>query len=115
MNNAASVIAISCVGDFVLTMIVFIVTVVATGISFALFMNADKGAWILPVVICLIVNVIIISITFSVFQITIDTLFICFCEDSVINDGMSRPYCMSRGLMEFVENSKKLYGNQNRQ
>ncbi|KAH0819489.1 hypothetical protein GEV33_003302 [Tenebrio molitor] len=94
MNNAASVIAISCVGDFVLTMIVFIVTVVATGISFALFMNADKGAWILPVVICLIVNVIIISITFSVFQITIDTLFICFCEDSVINDGMSRPYCI---------------------
>lgn len=64
----------------------------------------------------------------------IDTIFICFCEDCEKNDGISRPYFMSRGLMvriscngrisiiisyraiyekkscliqEFVENSKK--------
>lgn len=39
---------------------------------------------------------------------TIDTLFLCFCEDSEQNDGISRPYYMSRGLLEFVENSKKV-------
>ncbi|RZC36195.1 Choline transpo domain containing protein, partial [Asbolus verrucosus] len=38
---------------------------------------------------------------------TVDTLFICFCEDSVLNDGMSKPYYMSKGLKQFVENSKK--------
>lgn len=38
---------------------------------------------------------------------TIDTIFICFCEDCERNDGISRPYYMSRGLMEFVQNSKK--------
>lgn len=37
----------------------------------------------------------------------IDTIFICFCEDSEQNDGISKPYYMSRNLMEFVENSKK--------
>lgn len=38
----------------------------------------------------------------------IDTIFLCFCEDCEKNDGMSRPYYMSRGLMSFVENSKKI-------
>lgn len=38
---------------------------------------------------------------------TIDTIFICFCEDCERNDGISRPYYMSRGLMQFVQNSKK--------
>lgn len=38
---------------------------------------------------------------------TIDTIFICFCEDCDRNDGISKPYYMSRGLMQFVQNSKK--------
>lgn len=29
----------------------------------------------------------------------IDTIFICFCEDCEKNDGINRPYFMSRGLM----------------
>lgn len=38
---------------------------------------------------------------------TIDTIFICFCEDCEQNDGITRPYYMSRSLMEFIQNSKK--------
>lgn len=41
---------------------------------------------------------------------TIDTIFLCFCEDFELNDGMSRPYYMSRGLMEFVETTKNALG-----
>ena len=37
----------------------------------------------------------------------IDTIFLCFCEDSERNDGITKPYYMSVGLMEFVENSSK--------
>lgn len=29
----------------------------------------------------------------------IDTIFLCFCEDCEQNDGISKPYYMSRGLM----------------
>ena len=29
----------------------------------------------------------------------IDTIFICFCEDSDRNDGIDKPYFMSKGLM----------------
>lgn len=38
---------------------------------------------------------------------TIDTIFLCFCEDCERNNGLSRPYYMSQGLMEFVQNSKQ--------
>jgi solute carrier family 44 protein 1 (choline transporter-like protein) len=42
----------------------------------------------------------------------IDTIFLCFCEDSDRNDGISRPYFMSTGLMvrwsynNYAENRK---------
>jgi hypothetical protein len=34
-----------------------------------------------------------------VFQMCIDTIFLCFCEDSERNDGITKPYYMSRNLM----------------
>lgn len=37
----------------------------------------------------------------------IDTIFLCFCEDCERNDGLTRPYYMSTGLMDFVEKSKQ--------
>ena len=36
---------------------------------------------------------------FHVFQMAVDTIFLCFCEDSDRNDGENRPYFMSVGLM----------------
>ena len=33
------------------------------------------------------------------FQITIDTIFLCFCEDCERNDGVTKPYFMSKNLM----------------
>ncbi|RZC36197.1 choline transporter-like protein 1, partial [Asbolus verrucosus] len=109
LTNAASVIAINSVGDFVLGMVIFVLLCISTGISVTLFMSTEHF-WF-PSVICFFINIVIISFTFAIFETTIDTLFICFCEDKVINDGLSKPYYMSRGLMEFVENSKKVYGN----
>lgn len=38
---------------------------------------------------------------------TIDTIFLCFCEDCEQNDGVSKAYFMSRDLMKFVHDSKK--------
>jgi hypothetical protein len=38
---------------------------------------------------------------------TVDTIFICFCEDITENDGASRPYFMSTELMNVM---KKLKG-----
>lgn len=46
---------------------------------------------------------------------TIDTIFICFCEDCELNDGITKPYFMSRGLMEFVQNSKDVLAIKDKQ
>lgn len=35
----------------------------------------------------------------TVYEMAIDTIFLCFCEDCEQNDGISKPYYMSRGLM----------------
>lgn len=39
---------------------------------------------------------------------TIETIFLCFCEDYGKNNGESKPYHMSRNLMEFIEKSRNL-------
>lgn len=38
----------------------------------------------------------------TVFEMTLDTIFICFCVDCEENDGTSRPYFMSRKMMEVM-------------
>ena len=35
----------------------------------------------------------------GIYEMTIDTIFLCFCEDCDRNDGISKPYYMSKGLM----------------
>ena len=37
----------------------------------------------------------------------VDTIFICFCEDSEMNDGVRKPYFMSKSLMVSSELSEK--------
>lgn len=43
---------------------------------------------------------------------TIDTIFLCFCEDCEENNGVDKPYFMSRKLMEvFMELKHAAGGN----
>lgn len=44
---------------------------------------------------------------FSVYGMTIDTIFACFCEDCETNDGIDRPYFMSKNMMQLMRFSTK--------
>ena len=59
------------------------------------------------------VGAFIVADTFlDVFGMAIDTLFLCFCVDSDKNDGVDKPYYMSKDLMvsdEFYHMSKMFY------
>jgi hypothetical protein len=46
----------------------------------------------------------------TVFEMTVDTIFVCFCEDCEVNDGMTQPFFMSRGLMEVMQELKGAAG-----
>jgi hypothetical protein len=53
----------------------------------------------------LIVNIIF---QFSVYDMSLDTMLLCFCEDSSRNDGSAeKPYFMSDSLKHFVDNHHK--------
>jgi hypothetical protein len=41
---------------------------------------------------------------------TVDTIFISFCDDLDKNNGMDRPYYMSRELMEAMQEAKQIAG-----
>jgi hypothetical protein len=41
---------------------------------------------------------------------TVDTIFISFCDDCEENNGMDRPYYMSRELMEVMMEMKHVAG-----
>ncbi|XP_072754368.1 choline transporter-like protein 1 isoform X1 [Anoplolepis gracilipes] len=107
-SNILRVAAINSVGDFVLFLgKVFVVTLtVVTGVYLMQKKDGLTHPWI-PITLAGIFAFLVAHCFISIYEMIIDTIFLCFCEDCEKNDGISRPYFMSRGLMEFVENSKK--------
>ena len=53
----------------------------------------------LPLLIAGIGSFIVADTFLDVFGMAIDTLFLCFCVDSDKNDGVAKPYYMSKELM----------------
>ncbi|KAJ8033653.1 Choline transporter-like protein 3 [Holothuria leucospilota] len=108
VSNALRVAAINSVGDFLLLLAKITVTagVIAIGIEF-FQENPDVNFYAVPIAVAAIFAFIVSHIFLSVYEMTIDTLLICFCEDCEMNDGLSQPYFMSRNLMNFVDNAKK--------
>ncbi|XP_076639514.1 choline transporter-like protein 1 isoform X2 [Colletes latitarsis] len=111
-NNILRVAAINSVGDFVLFLgkvLVVTLTVVA-GIYLVQKKEGLHHPWV-PIALAGVFAFLVAHCFISIYEMVIDTIFICFCEDYAKNDGVGRPYFMSRGLMEFVENSKKALQN----
>ncbi|KAF0310012.1 Choline transporter-like protein 1 [Amphibalanus amphitrite] len=107
-RNALRVAAINSIGDFVLFLGKAAVTVSTVFIGLEIMKGRPDVPGKYVVVAIGGVFAYIISYTFiSIYEMAIDALFICFCEDCELNDGVSKPYYMSKGLMELVQNSKK--------
>nr|XP_015840944.1 PREDICTED: choline transporter-like protein 1 isoform X2 [Tribolium castaneum] len=103
-KNAVSMIALNYVGDFILAITQFVLIAISTGIAYLFFMDKPYLTFI-----SFVINIIIVFVLFSTFQTTVDTLFICFCEDKLCSNGVSKPYRMPKNLMKFVNDSQKLY------
>ncbi|XP_044255980.1 choline transporter-like protein 1 [Tribolium madens] len=110
--NALSTIAVNSVGDFVLGMSKVLI-VVATVLVGTLMADPSIEHFWAAILISAIVTAIIADCFFAVFETAIDTIFLCFCEDSCMNDGTERPYYMSVNLMQYVEEAKKTANQKN--
>lgn len=107
-ENALRVLAINSVGDFVLLLGKVLVVAVTVALGVELLQRKERvhHAWV-PLVLAGVVAFLVAHCFVTVYEMTIDTIFLCFCEDCERNDGVGRPYFMSRTLMQFVQDSKR--------
>ncbi|XP_076320021.1 choline transporter-like protein 1 isoform X3 [Tachypleus tridentatus] len=107
-SNVLRVAAINSLGDFILLLGKVGVAVATAFAGLEIIKNKEdlQHNWV-PVTVGCIFAFLISHCFLGVYEMAIDTLFLCFCEDCERNDGVEKPYYMSSGLMVFVENSKK--------
>ncbi|XP_071954060.1 choline transporter-like protein 1 isoform X2 [Antedon mediterranea] len=114
VSNALRVAAINCVGDFVLFLGKLGVAGL-TALSGILILecvgdhsSVSYTSLAVPLLVGAVFAYLITCAFISIYEMTIDSLLICFCEDTRVNDGSpAKPYFMESGLMEFVSNSSK--------
>ncbi|KAK9892587.1 hypothetical protein WA026_020969 [Henosepilachna vigintioctopunctata] len=106
ISNAINLIAINSIGDLILATAMSFIILLSIGAGILLSMATEVENYSPVAVVCAIIAIIVTLVFFSSLKATIDCLFICFCEDTTLNDGMARPYFMSKSLMKFIEDSK---------
>ncbi|XP_050737669.1 choline transporter-like protein 1 isoform X2 [Eriocheir sinensis] len=108
VNNALRVAAINSVGAFVLLLTKLAIVAVTVAIGYFILRTKHELTYLwVPLLVTAVFSYFIAHCFISVYEMCIDTLFLCFCEDCERNDGIERPYFMNRGLMAFVENNRK--------
>ncbi|XP_045462811.1 choline transporter-like protein 1 [Harmonia axyridis] len=108
VSNAENVIAINSIGDFVLAMAQILLIIVGTAIACLIAKATGNEQWAIIGSLCFCLITYMVISFFGIFEATIDSIFMCFCEDSLLNDGMARPYFMSKELRKIIEKSKGL-------
>ncbi|XP_070556799.1 choline transporter-like protein 1 isoform X2 [Ptychodera flava] len=107
--NALRVAAINSVGDFCLFLGKLAVVAATAVIGVEVFFKdlEDVHYEAIPIALACVFAFIISHTFLSVYEMTIDTIFICFCEDCEMNDGVTKPYFMSMDLMTYVDNASE--------
>lgn len=60
----------------------------------------------IPLIVGIIFALLIAHCFVTVFEMSVDTIFLCFCIDLEENDGTTRPYFMSDGLRKVIMDMK---------
>jgi len=116
VQNSVRIATINSVGDFLLFIAKIAVTAITLIISlFMLRVPYEDIQQIRPsqtvaLLIVGIVSYLIAHCFFTVYEMVIDALMVCFCKDCEENDGSaSRPYYMSQSLRQFIDESEKTH------
>ncbi|KAJ1528839.1 hypothetical protein ONE63_007213 [Megalurothrips usitatus] len=107
-TNALRVAAINSVGDFVLWLgkALVVIATVLIGVEMLQAKEGIQHVWV-PLGLAGLFAFLVSHCFLTVYEMVIDTIFLCFCEDCEQNDGISKPYYMSKDLMEYVEDTKR--------
>ncbi|XP_058129739.1 choline transporter-like 2 isoform X2 [Anopheles ziemanni] len=106
-RNVLRVIALDKVMGFLFFLSKLVLSCGMASVTYVLFesdiLPTTLNFSFVPAVLVFIGTFIIASIFFSVYSVAVDTLFLCFLEDSERNDGSpERPFYMSKGLLKIL-------------
>ncbi|CAH1734111.1 unnamed protein product [Chironomus riparius] len=109
-RNIVDVIALNNFGDLVLFICRLLIVLIAGFVGYGMLDSPDTRDNMYPPLILGIVFAFLIAHCFvTVFEMTIDTIFICYCIDCEENDGDLNPYhmsdCLKKILMDMKEHS----------
>jgi len=108
-GNLLRVTALNCVSGFVIFLGKLFVCIFTTLIAFAVLRHQfdSVGDYVIPTIAIAILAYAISVAFFGVFDMAIDTLLLCFCEDCEKNNGADRPYYMSDALKAHIDSQHK--------
>lgn len=117
MRNVVRVVVIDKVTDFLLFIGKLVIVAGAGALSFFFFdgridflktYTPSLNFYVVPIVLITIGAYVIASCFFSVYDMAVDTLFLCFLEDLERNDGsQEKPYYMGKDLMKILGKKNK--------
>ncbi|XP_048772751.2 choline transporter-like protein 2 isoform X2 [Ostrea edulis] len=112
MRNIVRVVVIDKVTDFLLFISKLVVVAFAAATSYFFFdgrieflasFTPSLNFYVVPIVLVTLGSYVIASCFFSVYEMAVDTLFLCFLEDLERNDGSTeKPYYMSKDLRKIL-------------
>eukprot|EP01113_Clastostelium_recurvatum_P017898 TRINITY_DN2111_c0_g1_i3.p1 TRINITY_DN2111_c0_g1~~TRINITY_DN2111_c0_g1_i3.p1 ORF type:complete len:665 (-),score=180.21 TRINITY_DN2111_c0_g1_i3:98-1993(-) len=108
-TNFLRVAAVHVVASFVIFLgKLFICAATCLAAFLAIEQNSDLDFYAIPVILIGIISYAIGSGFLEVYRMGIETILLCFCDDSARNDGSAeRPYYMSDALRNTVEMQNK--------
>eukprot|EP00043_Microstomoeca_roanoka_P009018 m.86177 g.86177 ORF g.86177 m.86177 type:complete len:643 (+) comp14455_c0_seq3:239-2167(+) len=111
LNNAIRVAVLNLVSSFVLFVCKLFV-VAGVGIicyywitQFNTSLSNDLNYYGAVVLVCCMIAYIIADQFLSVYDMAVDTIFLCFAEDEKRNNGKDRPYYMDASLRQFLKDN----------
>lgn len=109
MRNIVRVVVLDKVTDFILFLGQLTITAgIAVGSFYWFERQENLNYYLAPVIIITVGSYVVAHAFFSVYNMAIDTIFLCFLEDSERNDGSpEKPHYMSKPL-------RKLLGKKNK-
>ncbi|KAK9876740.1 hypothetical protein WA026_014978 [Henosepilachna vigintioctopunctata] len=105
IENALSTLSVNTVGDFVLWMSKVLVGI-GTMICGEILDDGTIPFFGVTIFIGGLLGVILAHSVFRNFEICVDTIFLCYCEDTYVHDGIEHPYYATVGLVAVVEEAK---------
>ncbi|OXB66189.1 hypothetical protein ASZ78_012988 [Callipepla squamata] len=108
-KSSAELASVSCFGDFIVFLgKVFVVCFTVFGGLMAFNYHRELQAWVVPLLLVGFFAYLMSHSFLSVFEVTLDTMFLCFAIDMETNDGSAeRPYFVDQELLMFVNQNNK--------